>query len=114
MLDKIKVYEQNSIRINSEKGVIYVDPFRIPREMHDADYILITHDHYDHFSTEDIEKVAGKESVLVIPEKMEKAVAKVSDLVSKVVTVKPGSHYDVDGLEMDTVASYNLLRPFHP
>ena len=34
--------------------------------------------------------------------------------MSKVVAVKPGSHYEVDGLEMDTVASYNLLRPFHP
>ena len=67
MLDNIKVYEQNSIRISSENGVIYVDPFRIPSEMHDADYILITHDHYGHFSTEDIEKVAGKESVLVLP-----------------------------------------------
>ena len=114
MLDNIKVYEQNSIRISSENGVIYVDPFRIPSEMHDADYILITHDHYDHFSTEDIEKVAAKKTILVVPEKMEKTISKVLDLVSKVVTVKPGSNYEIDGLELDTVAAYNLLRPFHP
>ena len=34
------------------------------------DYILITHDHYDHFSPEDIRKVAKSGSVLVVPEKM--------------------------------------------
>ena len=36
----------------------------------DADYVLITHDHYDHFSVEDIEKVVKADTILVVPEKM--------------------------------------------
>lgn len=58
MVDNIEVNTQNSIRIASRVGVIYVDPLEISDDRHDADYILITHDHYDHFSPEDIRKVA--------------------------------------------------------
>ena len=42
MLDFITVNTHSSIRINDEK-VIYIDPFRITEESHDADIILITH-----------------------------------------------------------------------
>ena len=71
MTKNIKVNEQNSIKIKSKYGMIYVDPFRIREKTNDAAFILITHDHYDHFSPEDIAKVAGKNTVLVVPEKME-------------------------------------------
>ena len=57
MLDNIEVFTQNSIRIRSDSGTIYVDPFHMKEEPHDADYVLITHSHYDHFSIEDIRKV---------------------------------------------------------
>ena len=70
MVDNITVNTQNSIRITSKVGVIYIDPLEIPDDKNDADYILITHDHYDHFSPEDIRKVAKSGSVLVVPEKM--------------------------------------------
>ena len=57
----IEVFTQNSIRIRGREGIIYVDPFQMREKPRDADYILITHDHYDHFSPEDIEKAAKAE-----------------------------------------------------
>lgn len=39
-------------------------------EPKDADFVLITHDHYDHFSPEDIGKVSKADTILVVPEKM--------------------------------------------
>ena len=54
---EISVNCNSSIRIASDK-VIYFDPFRIENETHDADIIFITHDHFDHFSPEDIKKAA--------------------------------------------------------
>ena len=82
MIDNIEVNIQNSIRITSRVGVIYVDPLEIPDERHDADYILITHDHYDHFSAEDIRKVAKSDGILVVPEKMSGKAQEVADVVS--------------------------------
>ncbi len=114
MLDSIKVFVQNSIRIKSPQGNIYIDPFQMKEEPNDAAFVFLTHDHYDHFSPDDIKKVVGKNAVLVIPEKLEKRAGEVSGMFKKVVTVKPGISEEVDGLKFETVPAYNIIRPFHP
>ena len=83
-------------------------------DAHDADYILITHDHYDHFSPEDIRKVAKADSILVVPEKMADKAQEAAGDVGKIETVKPGVYRELNGLEFETVPAYNLLKPFHP
>ena len=114
MIENIEVNTQNSIRIASRVGVIYVDPLEIPDERHDADYILITHDHYDHFSPEDIRKVVKAGCILVAPEKMAGKAQEVSDAVGRIDTVKPSIYREINGLEFETVPAYNTLKPFHP
>ena len=114
MTDKIEVFCQNSIRIRDRIGNIYIDPFRMEEEPHDADIIFITHEHFDHYSPEDIGKAAGEHTTLVIPESMEGRIADVSGLMKKTVTVKPGEAYETDGLEFETVAAYNIDKSFHP
>ena len=69
MLNNIEVLYHSSIRINKEK-TIYIDPFKIDRNYNDADIIFITHDHYDHYSEEDIDKVINENAVIVIPEEL--------------------------------------------
>lgn len=113
MTEKIEVFGQNSIRITDVAGRIYIDPFQMRQEPRDADYILITHDHYDHFSPEDIAKVASDRTILVVPEPMTGKAQEVSGMVSRIVTVKPGEKRDIKGLEVETVPAYNLLKPFH-
>ena len=114
MTDNIEVFIQNSIRIRSGVGVIYVDPFRMQEEPKDADFILITHDHYDHFSPEDIGKVCKADTVLVVPEKMAAKAQEVRGMVGKIETVKPGIYREIGELEFETVPAYNTLKPFHP
>ncbi len=114
MVDNITVNTQNSIRITSRVGVIYIDPLEIPDDKNDADYILVTHDHYDHFSPEDIRKVAKSGSVLVVPEKMAAKAQEVSGSVGRIETVKPAVYREISGLEFETVPAYNTLKPFHP
>ena len=114
MTENIEVFTQSSIRITGRVGIIYIDPFQMRTEPHDADYILITHDHYDHFSPEDIEKVSKGDSTLVVPEKMEDKAQEVAGKVGKVKTVTPGTYHTIGGLEFDTVPAYNNLKPFHP
>ncbi len=113
MTENIEVFAQSSIRITGSMGTIYVDSFQMKEEPKDADYIFITHDHYDHFSPEDIEKVISDHTVLVVPEGMEKTVKKEVSGYAELVTVKPGQTRTVNGLEFDTVAAYNLKKPFH-
>ena len=113
-MDNISVNTQNSIRIMSAAGAVYIDPLEISGEPHDAAFILITHDHYDHFSPEDIKRVAGSDSILVVPEKMQGKAKAIAGSVGSVETVKPGERREINGLEVETVTAYNLLKPFHP
>ncbi len=55
MFEEVQVLTHSSIKITGKK-TIYFDPFEVREESHDADLILITHDHYDHYSLEDIKK----------------------------------------------------------
>ena len=55
-MDNISINARSSIRIAGE-NILYFDPFKVSEEKHDADFVFITHDHYDHYSEEDIDKV---------------------------------------------------------
>ena len=111
--ENISVFTQNSIRIKDKGKVIYIDPFQMREEPKDADFILITHDHYDHFSAEDIEKVSNGKSTLIVPEKMFAKAQEISGIVGKICKVQPGTYHNIDGLEFDTAPAYNNLKPFH-
>lgn len=108
MLDKVVVFGQNSIKFNMDLK-IYVDPFRLNDRSNDADIIFITHDHYDHFSLEDIEKVIKDDTVLVVPRCMENIV----NNFKNVLLVDYGSH-EVKGIEFDVIPAYNIDKKFHP
>ena len=114
MTENIRVYSQNCIRIETEKGIVYVDPFQMKESPKDADFILITHDHYDHFSPEDIRKAAGEDTVMVVPENMKDKAKEAEGFVKRTVTVKPGISAEIDALKLETVPAYNIKKPFHP
>ena len=113
MLNNIEVLYHSSLRINKEK-TIYIDPFKIDRNYNDADIIFITHDHYDHYSEEDIDKVINENTVIVIPEELLTKVLKKGINKDAIVTVEPNKKYMVQGIKFETVSAYNTNKTFHP
>ena len=109
MINNITVNEQSSIRIESGK-VLYFDPFRLRTAPHDADVIFITHSHFDHYSPEDIAKAAKPGTLFVAPASM----AKELRALGSVTLMQPGESSAVCGIEVEAVAAYNRLKPFHP
>ena len=112
----ISINARSSIRIAGTK-VIYFDPFKITEEKHDADIIFVTHEHFDHFSPEDIKKVSNENTVLVAPYSMRQKVLEATDIIigeTKFVKAEAvGAHLMIDNILVKWVYAYNIGKPFH-
>lgn len=113
MLDNIEVLYHSSIRINKEK-IIYIDPFKIDRNYNDADIVFITHDHYDHYSEEDIDKVINENTTIIIPEELLTKLLRKGINKNAIITVEPNEKYMVQGIKFETIPAYNTNKTFHP
>ena len=101
---KIEWLGHASFKIKTDKVVVYIDPFHL-ETAEKADIILITHDHYDHCSPEDVEKIR-KESTVVFA-------AGNCDVKVDAVMV-PGQREEVKNVIIDAVPAYNKKKKFHP
>jgi L-ascorbate metabolism protein UlaG (beta-lactamase superfamily) len=114
MLENIHWLGHDSFRVDGSVTV-YVDPWKLPAGQPQADVVLVTHDHFDHFSMDDIRAIAGPDTVVVGPAAV---TGELEDMAT--VTVAPGEAVDVHGLEVQAVPAYNLDKfrepgkPYHP
>lgn len=113
LLKNVRVLYHSCVRLQGDK-VIYVDPYELSQAPHDADIILITHEHYDHFSPADIAKVKGAQTVLVAPESMRQLVLSAGFAAEQVVLVEAGQTLAIAGVELEIIPAYNVGKQFHP
>ncbi len=106
ILQNIKWLGHDSFLIDAEK-TIYIDPFQI-QPGKKADLILVTHDHYDHCSPEDIARIQTDETVIITEQNS------AQKLEGQVKIMKPGQSATVQGVNIETVISYNTNKDFHP
>jgi len=104
--DKIVWLGHDGFRIDAAKRV-YFDPYQIEGGPV-ADLILISHEHFDHCSPEDVAKIQAPETVIVT----EKDSAK--KLTGDIRILKPGEILDLGDVKIEAVPSYNTDKDFHP
>lgn len=113
MLEDIEVLYHSCIRMNKEK-MIYIDPYHIENNYNDADMIFITHDHYDHYSEEDMDKVRKNNTIFIVPENLLNKLIKKGINDENIITLDPGDAENIDGIKVEAIHSYNIDKPFHP
>ena len=113
ILDNIEVLYHSCIKINKEK-IIYIDPYHIDKNYNDADIIFITHDHYDHYSEDDIDKVRKFNSIFVIPDDLLPKLLEKGINQENIFTLDSGDTEIIDGIKVEAVPAYNTNKPFHP
>jgi L-ascorbate metabolism protein UlaG (beta-lactamase superfamily) len=106
MIENIHWLGHDTFKIVGEK-VIYTDPFKVKKK-DEANIVLITHEHYDHCSPDDLKLVQGPNTVIVTTADCAKK------LKGKIKTVKPGDKITVEGIQIEAVPSYNTNKQFHP
>jgi L-ascorbate metabolism protein UlaG (beta-lactamase superfamily) len=103
----------DSFRIDGKRAVVYIDPYRL-KPGPKADLILVTHEHGDHASPDDVAKIRKADTVIVAP------AAAAAKLSGEIKTVAPGAELTVKGIAIRTVPAYNLTKfrspgvPYHP
>jgi L-ascorbate metabolism protein UlaG (beta-lactamase superfamily) len=105
MIENIHWLGHDTFKITGEK-IIYTDPFRIKKK-DTADIILITHEHHDHCSPEDVKKIQGTDTVIIATQD---CAVKLSGNIKK---IKPGDKLSVSGIDIEAVPAYNTNKQFH-
>lgn len=99
VMNKIRWFGQSSIRIEAGKKVIWIDPLYYARG-DKADIILITHLHGDHYVEANVRALMKKDTVVVAP----------VDLGLKNRVMKPGTASVIDGIPIEAVPAYNIVK----
>ena len=113
MLENVEVLYHSSIKIKDNK-IIYIDPFKIDKDYNDADIVFITHDHFDHYSEEDIDKVINENTTIIIPDELLTKLLRKGINKNAIITVEPNEKYMVQGIKFETIPAYNTNKTFHP
>jgi L-ascorbate metabolism protein UlaG (beta-lactamase superfamily) len=116
LLEEVEWLGHAGFRVAAGKASIYIDPYRIPVDEPKADLILITHQHYDHFSIQDLERLRKETTQVLGPP------AVVERLDGNVHSLRAGDVVETEiyGVDVRAVPAYNTSkrdgegRPFHP
>jgi len=96
-----------SFKICHEDSVIYIDPWKFKDSPQDATLVLVSHSHYDHYSSDDIAKVSGADTKIIAS----------ADVIAKEKTgqaITPGQTIELGSVRVSGVAAYNPNKQFHP
>jgi len=104
--NKISWQGHDCFRIDASQ-CIYIDPYQI-QDTKPADVILVSHDHFDHCSPEDVAKIQQPATIIIT----EKDSAK--KLNGDIRVVSPGERVELEGLAVEAVPAYNTDKDFHP
>lgn len=96
------------------KRIIYIDPFQLSKrhKTKDADIVLVSHDHFDHLSIEDLTEIVNSNTEIVAAKE---CLGKLQDLpAGRITTLNPGERASPRGLVVEAICAYNTNKKFHP
>jgi L-ascorbate metabolism protein UlaG (beta-lactamase superfamily) len=102
-------------RIIAGDKTIYIDPFQLSKAQqnrNDADILLISHNHFDHLSMDDLKNVVGKKTSIVAAKECVDQLKGAG--AAEIKGVAPGDRMTVQGVPIEAVAAYNINKKFHP
>ena len=107
IIEKIEWLGHASFKLNGSKTV-YIDPWKLPDGYGgDGDLVLVTHDHYDHCSPQDIKKAIGKDGKTLAAECCRKKYPNAD------AYTLPYMKNNVNGIDVYASAAYNINKKFH-
>ena len=116
MNNKIRINTHSSIRIEDGGKVFYFDPFKLEGRYSDADYIFVTHDHYDHLDPKSIANIRKSGTKFICPKSISKVLASDASIkdMADIYEMEPYEKLELDkGISVEAIPAYNVDKKFH-
>lgn len=114
---KIKWHGHDTFSIVRGKTIV-TDPYKLSKKI-DADLILVSHNHFDHLSNEDLKKIISQKTVIVTAKECIDMLQGIS--CKKIIGLEPGEEQTIDEIKIKAIPAYNITKinpdtkkPFHP
>ena len=114
-------------KISYESKKIYIDPYKLSKEhenvsdavssvldcvIENFDIVLVTHNHFDHLSIEDLKNIVNETTVIVSAQECLSQLKSLS--VKESIGIDPRNSVKVSDLKIEAVHAYNVDKEFHP
>ncbi len=114
---QIKWYGHDTFTLQHNGLVIYIDPYQLEKKII-ADLILISHNHFDHLSNVDLQKISSEKTIIVAAKE---CLDQIKVTSKQIIGIEPNEEKIISGIKIKAIAAYNLdkinpetKKPFHP
>ncbi len=114
---KIRWYGHDTFTL--EKSItICIDPYKLSRSIL-PDIILISHNHFDHMSLDDLKKISSNNTTIVAAKECMEQLTKIPS--KEKIGLSPGQEKTINDIKIKAIPAYNIdkinpdtRKPFHP
>jgi len=114
---QIRWYGHDTFTIKNNVTVC-IDPYKLTKPL-SADVILISHNHFDHLSEDDLSKIANQNTIIIAPNECISQLSKIKN--KKIITILPNEEKTINNVKIKAIPAYNIdkinpdtKKPFHP
>lgn len=113
----IKWYGHDTFTLTHNDITICIDPYRLGKKI-DSDLVLISHNHFDHLSNDDLQKTSSEKTIIIAAKE---CFGQITSKSKQIIGISPGEEKIILGIKVRAVPAYNIdkinpetKKPFHP
>jgi L-ascorbate metabolism protein UlaG (beta-lactamase superfamily) len=114
---KIRWHGHDTFTLTHNNLIVCTDPYQIDKKI-DADIVLISHNHFDHLSNDDLKKVSSDKTIIVAAKE---CLGQIKAKNKQIIGITPNEEKTINGIKIKTIRAYNIdkinpdtKKPFHP